>query len=470
VRRGALPLVLTLAACAAPDAPDIPGRDEIGPPPEAARPEVCPPPYPMSFGDDWYLLADLDRGVGCVAFLERDECILGVFHDCTDDSQAPRQWRGILSTRAGTPTATLFTEHDPYDSGARLPLDPKCCVGAVAQDPDAWARFTCAEKDCGNVNDLQHGGLYLERWSGPLDPAAGRVETLATPAGTHALAVAPGGRLWGLGPQTLFSRDPGAEAQVQATLTDGRALAAGPEGVLVSDGDQVARADREPLAWRPAGGRVEALAAHPAGGWVAALDAGGAPRLARLDPSGTVTATVTLPAAVTGLAGGDGVYLTLTGDPRVLRVAADLGLSAAVDMATHLRLTKAAVVPRAPTALPDGKVAFIARCHAESSKTHCIFESTVQDGVPLPEPRRHPLAGLEVLQTVEHDPAARRLVGTSVDGVITVVERDTGRPRLGAQLRLAAPVVATAWDPAQARLYALLQGGAMVQVIDPAVW
>lgn len=460
VRRAALLIVVGAAACTGPAAPEIP--DDVGPPPPAANPQVCIPPYPMSFGQDWYLLADLDRGVGCVAFLERDECILGIFRDCTDESEAPRQWRGVVEQGRGI---KLYPEHSAT-SGTLIARSPKCCLGTLPDDADPWALLSCRKVTCSNNNDKGHVGLYLERWQPDLDPTSGILTQQAIPAETAALVVASDGTLWGLGPEALFSLTPGGQAQMQATLTAGRALAASAEGVLASDDDKVARVDQANPTWRSVGGPVVALAAAPEGGWVAALDAEGGHRLAHLDAAGVVTATAALNGRVSGLAGGAAVYLTLEGDSRVLKLGSDLSLSTIVDLSVRSGQTGGAVVPRSPLALPDGKVAFVARCHTETSKTHCVFEADAPDVEPL----RRGLAGVESILSVAHDPDDDRLVVTSVEGAVTVIERTTGRPHLQAQIRLGATVVTAAFSPLDGRLYAVLEGGSTLQPVDPEVW
>ena len=139
-------LAACLLACAGPNGPPEPGA-ELGPAAPAAA--DCPPV--RQFANDWFYFVDLERGRTCRVFLEQDECVLGVFEDCTN---RPRQWVGTVD---GAGMMRLTAVHATPQGLA----DRGTCAGPLRglDTPETSARLICAAGP---------GDLYFER----VDPNA----------------------------------------------------------------------------------------------------------------------------------------------------------------------------------------------------------------------------------------------------------------------------------------------------------
>lgn len=143
---GAEPVVAValLVGCGAPPAPSF---EAWTPPAPAAT--TCRPPFER-FGPGSVRITDRDRGRACVALLERDECVVGIFDDCTEEGPARREWQGRISGDR--------VELTPYlvggSPGPRLPL---ACTGTLTVD----GRLEAA---CRLKEDVAppHQGLSLE--------------------------------------------------------------------------------------------------------------------------------------------------------------------------------------------------------------------------------------------------------------------------------------------------------------------
>lgn len=431
MRRRAPVLVALAVACGDPSGPIRPDRTVVGPPPEAAQPELCLPPFPMQLGNGYVLLADLDRGEACFAYLERDECVLGIFEDCTDARPVPRQWRGRVDLDVDGATTVLQTIDDADRNPTVLPRDPVCCEGAVqAPDTDPWAMLECRLVRCGNENDVQHVGLYLDRYDPDLDPAAAVGPDIALPSAAVDLA-ATADAVWAVTPTQLLRIEGGAPA-LAAELTEGRAVAAWAGAVHVIDGARL---------WSRASGAMDfvpvdlpAPAARLAAGEAGAVVDLGDGQLWTY-AAGTFTGTVALPGELVDLASAARPRLAIARDPVIRSLQPDLTLGLVYDTARNPRRTGTAVFPtalaRGPTVSERGAT-FAARCHGEARKTHCIFESDDPDV----EAVRFGLAGVESIRAVHLDAAADRWITVGERGQITAIDRATGRPRLQHQVRL----------------------------------
>ncbi|MCC7381438.1 MAG: hypothetical protein IT384_06385 [Deltaproteobacteria bacterium] len=88
-------LSILLAACASPAAPPPPPEEVLPPIEEAAS---CPPTLRFAQADFYF--ADLELGNSCRTLLQQEECVLGIFDDCTyrlpGESGEWRQWTGRI--------------------------------------------------------------------------------------------------------------------------------------------------------------------------------------------------------------------------------------------------------------------------------------------------------------------------------------------------------------------------------------
>lgn len=175
-----------------------------------------------------------------MAFIEQDECVLGVFRDCSASPET-REWRGRIDQND---QITLDAIYDPSE-GAGQPRRPQCCLGALRRpdEASAWSLLACRNQDCRNANDREHLGVLIER--GPEAPDGRRVgiSELPGPAadadGQLALiqGVSPTeDGVWSLSgsPIRLF---PASDARMVADASDG-AYVVGAGQVTRSDGAQ----------------------------------------------------------------------------------------------------------------------------------------------------------------------------------------------------------------------------------------
>lgn len=451
-----------LFACGAPSAPEIPPRSEIGPPPEAASPRQCVPPYPMNFGNDWYLLADLDQGEACFAYLERDECVLAIFTDCTDTSEDRRQWRGRVDVDVDGATAELTPVFQPSSNGTRLPRQPVCCQGEVSSTPTtAWSKMRCYTEQCGHTNDLRHVGLYLERHDPQLDPAAAVTALGAAPSSTLKLTQDEStGTIWGVNRNQAFTLDPQTgTSSMRASLSQGRDLVAadGVAYVIDAQGLVVISAQESLTIALPGPART----LHPrALGVLVALDGPSGPLLWSIDAQGaTFTSSAAAPQGVRALTGVNPTYIT-TDDSVIYAMQADLSWAPYYDTAALVLQTGGPLTPLSPTATLDG-LAFLGPCHSAARKIHCVFEVSPPDAEPL----RRGVAGVDRLQQLIEDKPRDRWITVSDDGRITQLERSTGRPLLQGQVRLNDPPKSALLLPGSSQLL-VLHGNDQLSLID----
>ena len=114
--------LLVLAACGAPPAPDL-GVD-AAPPPAAAS--TCEPPFER-FGPGPVRITNLERNETCITELDRDECIIGIFDDCTVPSpDVRREWQGRIRGSQVDLAAFYVGGRPPR------PPAPTTCTGTVS--------------------------------------------------------------------------------------------------------------------------------------------------------------------------------------------------------------------------------------------------------------------------------------------------------------------------------------------------
>jgi hypothetical protein len=154
---GALALVGALA-CSSPPPPVIPGRDVIGPP--YAAQVNCPEGSGSArIAQSNFRIADLDRGTVCTGFIEQDECIVALYHDCTYDIAHARSWQGQIDEKMSVIDLYASYEH----GGGVFPRSPNFCSGTLKLPASAppWAMLTC--QISGSAGMSPHSGFYVER-------------------------------------------------------------------------------------------------------------------------------------------------------------------------------------------------------------------------------------------------------------------------------------------------------------------
>jgi hypothetical protein len=479
-----LAAALALWACERPPAPALPGRDRIGPPPEAAA--SCEPPFPMSFGEAWFLVADLDRGSVCTAFLEQDECVVGLFRDCSDlGPGTPREWQGRFTDRRELNLVAL----DPDETGARPARAPRCCVGPVGPEGPipSFAVLECQLEGCGAPRDARHAGLYLER----LEPASAPplaplrtldvVSPLAAPvpglAPTMALlperdelwvatARRPGGEPAGLHVVAVSSATPvrldvalGGPRAMAVAADEGTVFVADEEAVLAIDA--AGRRERRRL---DLGAEITALVAARERLWVATASSGAALLQAFSVSDLAPGPALALEAPVTGLVslGADGaVALTLQGKSELMQVDAAGAVGSTLPLDDFRELDLEGLLPRSLTALGGARVGFVARCGAGVERAECFFEADLSGR----ELTRTGVPGVGSLLGVAASGSDEVWIGSD-DGVLTPLPTRPRRPWL--QGRVAAGVAAgsLALDGARGRLYVLDPSRARVTVLE----
>ncbi len=144
-------LAAALFSCGKPPAPPPPSDDRL-PPLEAAA--ECPPVE--QFANDYFYVADLETGRSCTLYIEQDECIVGIFDDCSHLSsncdRPRRQWRGTIDL-----AGSIRLEPTYHVQPATRP--PAQCTGSIESSEDT-SRF--ATLDCtGGAN--AHPGMFIER-------------------------------------------------------------------------------------------------------------------------------------------------------------------------------------------------------------------------------------------------------------------------------------------------------------------
>lgn len=143
-------LAIASVGCESPPAPPLPADGRL-PPIEAAA--DCPPV--TRFAQDYFYIADLATRRSCTLFIEQDECVLGIFDDCSHRSTTVgprRQWTGRIDHQR-----TISIEPHYKEDENRKP--PDRCTGPL-MDPESPTRF--AALACIGAAD-PHPGLFIER-------------------------------------------------------------------------------------------------------------------------------------------------------------------------------------------------------------------------------------------------------------------------------------------------------------------
>lgn len=289
--------VALASACSAPEGP--PAVDESLRPPQY-KAATCSPVDDITRQDGVTtnaFLADLDSGHSCEIFLERDECVLAIFHDCT---MSGRQWVGSATQDPDKVSISLW----PMFERAPAMAPPRMCTGALLPsrvDPRSGTRLECE----GNTYPR---GLYLERKDfsvkrfAELQPdeqvSAGRFGVDEVLTDMRAVKVGDTTQLWYVADWTGSGMGGGVHRLVGT-----------PEAPQTQTVDSVSRAKR--LGATPSG---LVLAAHgddaTMGLALSLYDASAvSPLEARL-------ATTTTADSVVGIAGADGDRFLVGGKPR----------------------------------------------------------------------------------------------------------------------------------------------------------
>lgn len=128
-KRGSTVLALFMAGCGSPGAPGQPPAGALPPAPAA---NACGPA--LQVGRDWFHLGDLISGSSCPVYLEQDECVLGIYDDCSV-RVGGRQWLGRISADA----SVLMTGERTNTPGSIV------CAGRVEGEADRdHLDFTCS--------------------------------------------------------------------------------------------------------------------------------------------------------------------------------------------------------------------------------------------------------------------------------------------------------------------------------------
>lgn len=169
-RRVASPLTalggvaLGLWACGSPGVPDLapPGR---GPEPPAAN--GCPA-VGSPFGNRVFHLQDFHSRRVCAVYLEQDECVLGIWDDCTvEAANAKRAWEGRIELNPGQPTRLWLWSRSR--AGQQSPARCNGLLETEAETPRVL--LDCESAEAGRYR------MYLER---ALEPPAALAQTRRT--------------------------------------------------------------------------------------------------------------------------------------------------------------------------------------------------------------------------------------------------------------------------------------------------
>ncbi len=449
-------LLLSLAACGSPEAPPIPPTNEIGPPPEASA--SCLPPFP-TFAQENFLIADIQGGRSCTAYLEQDVCVLGIFRDCTDTRSQPREWQGKVETRLreedGEPITTVTL--DAFDPEGPNGPSPNCCTGELRQPEDAppWALLRCGVNNCRNPNDDAHAGFYLERTGAQPEPYGEASTSHQAPRGvTGAVLVSATRELWLAGDALYAAELQGSSAPAQLSNENIHGLIAPPSGqVYVLTSTAVER-------WTPASRSVSdrsTLPATPRGmtlgdaGLAVFFRAGDQTRVQLRDPQNlaTVLQDRTFSGRTDEIAAlpGGGFALIIEGRLDLPRLADDLSERPPLEQ-------PGGALKRFVLGPPD-RLAFLAACSNVYPDTRCYFELD-----PASETlRRIGTPDRDPAVAVAFDPSFNLAILTDGRGEITVIDRVDWRPLFSARFGLQRPVTGLVGDPETGDFYAIDRDG-----------
>lgn len=442
------------ANCAPPGLPPWPDSDTVGPATPSAF--ACSPPY-ARFANTTFRWADLDRGRSCEVFFEQDECVLGVFRDCSAGEEV-REWRGFID---GDDRILLNALHDPAE-GFGLPRRPRCCVGGLvrANGDSTWSMLGCRNFDCDNTNDFEHLGVLLEKGEpAPDGTEVGRIE-LPAPAvdadGNLALISNAGPDIDGVWD---LSRSPVAR---RFALAAGRLVAEASDGAYVADAQGVIRDDG--ARWNLPEAPRALVALNPG---VLVLTSSsvlafrpdrvpGTARRRRFDFAATTPATL-------GRDGEGRPWVLTTGPDTLVRFDGELMVSATVELSRDF-----VEPPGARGVWHRGAFTTIARCHDAATQVSCVW-SVQSDGTVW-------RTGLsDVVQLGRLASVDGHLWATDEGGFVhALLNHDeselTGRlrPSPGARFQLPSGVVLITGPDEEGRWRVFERAGQRVWTVEPA--
>ncbi len=419
---------LALLACSSPPPPTIPPRDVVGPPLPVAN--SCLPPY-TTFAQDWFILADLDLGTSCRVFLEQDECVLGIYRDCTDPSPNPRQWVGAIDSAMMKDQL----EFQIYEgNGTVVGRPPKCCNGRLI-DLD-WARLDCHLTACDNVTDTIHVGAEIEREVTP-DP-------FATTAGTEMIASGPLGdfallaakrELWAITRNAIVVHPLGGTSSMLGSVTDAQHLALAPDEATayVSDGSKLLRIDtvaRTIVETVDLGSRIELLECSTRGVVAGTVDGDMMTvSIRRAGSLATVDAEATMPRllSIVDLPGGDSdrAFLAAPASGHLAVLTSTLAAGAGAPSVN--------TPVRALFTVDDDTIGLLAECSERSTAKHCWFEIDPLGGTI----RRTGIPDIGDIVDAAYDATRDRVVFSGDRGGLAVLDRARWRPQVQRRVDLA---------------------------------
>ena len=415
--RASLVLIAGLNAGCEPPAPA-----DLGPEAPLPAAAFCLPPYPR-FANQWVRWADLDRGRSCSVFLEQDECIVGVFRDCTAGDVDVREWRGAVNTQSGG-GAMITLESLHTDEVRAAPRRPKCCQGSLQLSAESfWGQLQCQLRTC-DSHDESHAGIYFE------------LETPAQPAGfavgrdsLAAIPIAAEGQV-----ALLSGLGPAVDGVWRITFPIEKLLEL-PEGRLMAGvGSQTFWAAAQDLLVDPLGGQ------HPLPGEPRILAASTATAVVvvddtllqfTLDEEAPVASRTrpTIDIAEVVVSDAHQVFLLLHTPPIIEVLGEELSTTASI---SYGRLIEGP--PRHATWLND-RIAFVGRCHIADKNQRCLYTFEPTSGA------------IDRLGLPDGEDLGRPVFGSNntwwvpdTSGLIHVVEPEPLRPLLGARFELPASI------------------------------
>ena len=405
----------------------------------------CQPPYPR-FANRWVRWADLDAGVSCTAFLEQDECVLGLFRDCSVEGGL-REWRGHVDGRGEIELRALRAPADAPRARA-----PECCRGSLVRPETgaAWSLLRCEEGPCPSTETVGGlVGLYFEALVD--DQPAGRFTDAFEAPGPVIDAHEGYLLISGAGPSVDGLWRGASDAVRIRAASSGRFLVGAPGATPWLVGASELTAPTGEIVRLPA----EPTAATLTSTSVVISVAGELWFVSR--PGGANVAVRPAPGPVVGMAASpEDTLFVLTDGPPTLTITPQGQPASEVSLASVLAGT-----PEFPTWL-DGRLVFGGRCHSrtDSERTHCLYAY---------DPATDALTRAGVPDGVRLGPPVRGGEGRwwvpDRSGLVHVVEPTSLRPVLAnrfpvpAEVDLIVPVQAGRW-------WAFERGGARMWTLE----
>lgn len=429
MRWGVLLMGLSLG-CSDPGPPTIPPRSVIGPDRPAAT--TCFPPY-SDFAQAPFVLADLNQGVSCEVYLEQDECVLGIFKDCTDLSPDPRQWIGTIDSNM---MRDMLEFAIVEGEGSVISQSPSCCRGELFDS--RWAMMDCALTNCSNTTDSVHVGTYLELIDETIPAwgaigAVGFVDASGTVEEFVYVQKSPP-EIWALTRNAVAVHEIGGVTQIlQPTLMNGSRIVLADHGntAYVADGSTLLRFDTQTRTIEESvdlGARIDVLAYSP-NGIAVGIQEGTDTRLTlrRTADLNTVTADRLHPRLndITLVREGamDATWVAAIEDEKLLVLTSSLSLSDDQPIVKPARK----VYP-----VDDRVVGFLAQCSETSNKAHCYFEWRMDRG----EVRRAGFPNVGDIRDIVVDPMRNAVLAVGTEPRLGILDRGQWRPLVQAQFEV----------------------------------